>query len=138
MLELEAPAASIDIQCCGSEVMTLQHNSVDLVMTSPPYYNLERYFDEPGQCWRDYPDLEQWKVGYLTKTLQTARDALRINGYVAINIDAINAQIAIDAARDASLVLHEQLSLRIGRDHFSRNKGHANSNTEPILVFKRA
>ena len=70
---------------CGSEHAQLR-GQFDLVLTSPPYFATERYFDEPGQCWRDYPKWEQWKGAYLHPTVERAKAVLRPGGKLILNV----------------------------------------------------
>jgi hypothetical protein len=37
----------------------------DILLTSPPYYTLEQYTDEDGQCYNDYASYEEWMEGWL-------------------------------------------------------------------------
>lgn len=128
---------SVQLHNMGSEVVELEHASVDLVFTSPPYFDKEKYFDEPGQCWRDYDTVEAWIDGYLRPTFRRAWDCLRPDGRMVINIDSERRDIMVDVAEDVGFRLEEELRLRTGRDHFNRKHGHVISRTEPILAFRR-
>ncbi|NGX43581.1 MAG: hypothetical protein K940chlam7_01879, partial [Chlamydiae bacterium] len=58
----------------------------DLLLTSPPYWNTEKYSNEPTQSWKRYPDLTDWTIDYLFQTLFKAASFLKIGGFAAINI----------------------------------------------------
>jgi hypothetical protein len=125
----------------GSELMEagkgLPTKRVDLVFTSPPYFDKEKYFDEPGQCWRDYPSKDLWVKNYLIPTLSAARGSLKPNGAVVINISKELEETLLSAADEVGLPLSMRLSLPVAADHFSRKRG-VRSKEEPILIFSSA
>ena len=128
---------SIDLHRMGSEKFSGYDDMLDMVFTSPPYFEREKYFDEPGQCWRDYPDKDGWFNGYLFPTMQNAARSLKRSGRVVINIDNDNREFIERAADKAGLELYDELRLKTGRDHFNRMRGHTVARTEPILFFKK-
>lgn len=109
---------------------------VDLVFTSPPYFDKERYFDEPGQCWRDYPTQEQWVQRYLAPTISRGAAALRQGGHLVFNVDTERAPLVAQCAQAAGLSFVREHKLHIGIDHFGRKQGH-DPRTEPVLVFRK-
>lgn len=109
---------------------------VSVVFTSPPYFDKERYFDEPGQCWRDYPSEAQWHTHYLAPTIRRAADALHIGGRLVLNVDELRREAVLSAARDAGLKLIDEQTLRSNPDHFLRAQGKEGVG-EPILVFEK-
>jgi hypothetical protein len=123
----------------GSETLKLDNNVGDLVFTSPPYFDTEQYFDEPGQCWRDHNTLEVWVKNYLLPTFLTAHSFLKQNGIMVINISHKHKETIISTALNAGFILQEELRLMIGRDHFSKkNEKSINISKqkfEPILIF---
>ena len=103
--------------------------------TSPPYFDKERYFDEPGQCWRDHPTRESWLDGYLVPTLRAARSCKRAGAPVVVNIDEANRSAVLEAAARVGLEPRRELRLAHNRDHFAKVHGHGSTRHEPILVF---
>ena len=103
----------------------------DLVFTSPPYFKTEKYFDEPGQCWRDYPVWEQWKGSYLRPTVETAKANLRSGGKLVLNtkhetdtwVETIGSGVAI-----------YEWPVKAGP--FARVRGEANLN-EHLIVWEK-
>ena len=131
--------AHVDVTCKGSEhaqLPALPAQSVDLVLTSPPYYTLERYYDEPGQCWREYSTQQLWSERYLTPTLTTARRALKPGGKAVINVSDELAPVVYAAAKRAGLQPNQELRMHSGRDHFDRKRQPAApERSEPLLIF---
>lgn len=116
----------------GSETMSIAPNTLDMVFTSPPYFDLERYYDEPGQCWRDYPTLDRWVEGYLFPTLSQARRGLKSGAPCVINVDDARRAIVTTTAERAGFRLEREFSLVVGRDVLNRTP----TRTEPVLVFR--
>lgn len=50
----------VELYCCGGEEYT-STTRYDLVLTSPPYYNLEVYCDEKTQCENQYLSYADWR-----------------------------------------------------------------------------
>lgn len=121
----------------GSEE-PLNLKDIDLVFTSPPYFDREKYFDDDTQCWKKFPQSDDWRDKFLFPTFVNAFKMLKKEGKLVINIDKLNKENVIVAAQHAGFILSKELKLRIGRDHFGRKAKHAGSNSEPILIFSKA
>lgn len=64
-----------------------QINKCDLILTSPPYFNLEIYTgDESLQSMSRHPKLDDW-IDWLVKSLKKCWKKLRIDGHMAIVIN---------------------------------------------------
>ena len=59
---------------------------VDLILTSPPYFNQEQYSTDKEQSYNLYPSYEDWINGYIRKTFQIGYDLLKPNGILLLNI----------------------------------------------------
>ena len=59
---------------------------VDLILTSPPYYNQEQYSQDEEQSYNLYPSYEEWINGYIRETFQIGYDLLKPNGVLLLNI----------------------------------------------------
>ena len=59
---------------------------VDLAFSSPPYFNLEKYCDEPTQCMNQFNTLDEWFDGYVAPTMQNIMGSLEPDGLFATNI----------------------------------------------------
>ena len=63
-----------------------QPQDVDLAFSSPPYFNLEKYSDEPTQCMVNYTTLDEWFDGYVVPTMTNIHNGLNSDGVFATNI----------------------------------------------------
>ena len=59
---------------------------IDLAFSSPPYFNLEKYCDEPTQCMNQFTTLDEWFEGYVVPTMQNIYNGLNPDGVFATNI----------------------------------------------------
>lgn len=124
------------ISKCGSELKIRSgYNNCDLVFTSPPYFDREKYFDKETQCWKQYPNLKIWKQKYLSPTFNNAYLCLKKGGHLVINISQDLTDIVSECALNAGFILKEKMKLIIGKDHFSKKEGNRANSYEPILVF---
>lgn len=109
----------------------------DLVFTSPPYFTKERYYDEAGQCWRDYPDLETWTLNYVRPTIERAAKWVKPGAHVIFNVSEDLAPLFSSEMRLAGLDHVTTDSLILQSDHFRRSAGKTNVRKEPVLVYKK-
>ena len=60
--------------------------NIDCAFSSPPYFNLEKYSDEPTQCMNQFDSLDNWFEGYVAPTMQNIHQGLNDDGIFATNI----------------------------------------------------
>ena len=77
---------SVQIHMLGSEVFQPQKDSLDLCFTSPPYFDTEKYSDEPTQSYKKYPTKDKWVNEFLRKTMENCYYGLKNEKYMLINI----------------------------------------------------
>lgn len=63
-------------------------NSVDMVFTSPPYYNVEKYADEETQSFIKFDTKQKWLDGFLRILCIKAYNCLKHGGKFILNINA--------------------------------------------------
>lgn len=63
-----APVENVDLKQIGY---------VDMVLTSPPYYNLEVYSTENTQCENRFPSYEEWKSEWLFPLIKNCSEVCR-------------------------------------------------------------
>lgn len=71
---------------CGSEEFLPDAESLDLCFTSPPYFDTEKYSDEPTQSFIKFPSKDAWSRGFLLKTFENCYHGLKWGGFMLINI----------------------------------------------------
>lgn len=76
---INAPAEDAAIPC----------NYFDMVFSSPPYYNIEKYSKEPTQSYIRYPKLMDWLENFLFTVIEKSCKALKRQGYLIINISDV-------------------------------------------------
>lgn len=69
-----------------SEEFIPEPGSYDAAFSSPPYFNLETYSDEPTQCMNRCDNLDAWFELYVEPTLNMVHTALDLDGTYAVNI----------------------------------------------------
>jgi hypothetical protein len=61
-------------------------NQMDVIFTSPPYFDTEHYSDDEGQSFLNYDNLDSWLTGFMFKVIEGCWKMLRDGGILAINI----------------------------------------------------
>ena len=59
---------------------------LDMVFTSPPYFDREQYSDDDEQSFKAYPMYSDWRDNFLKPTLTNAYESLRNDRYLLWNI----------------------------------------------------
>ena len=68
----------------------------DLVFTSPPYFDLERYSEDATQSLQSYPKFEDWYQKFLLVSVFASVDCLQPGGVLALNINNTKEHNIID------------------------------------------
>tara|TARA_Y100001963_G_scaffold159620_1_gene264131 strand:+ start:2798 stop:4381 length:1584 start_codon:yes stop_codon:yes gene_type:complete len=83
-------------------------NKIDLVFTSPPYFNAEGYSTDETQSCIKFPEYEGWRDGFLRPTLETCVEYLKSGGYLLWNIaDIKSGQSMYPLESDSKQILNE-------------------------------
>lgn len=109
----------------------------DLVFTSPPYFDTEKYSEEETQSYLKFPTYEKWLNGFLRKLVENSIDLLNNGGYFIINI--ANVKNAKNLESDFNEICKGFLDLKYVKMYkmqlSSINKlGHK---YEPIFVYNK-
>ncbi len=84
-----------ELHLLGSETQEmrdkLQPNSVDLCFSSGPYFDCEKYSDEPTQSYLKFPTPEAWLAGFVGQTLDNCAYCLRDGGTLAVNLADVDS-----------------------------------------------
>jgi len=119
------------------EKAELKDNYYDLVMTSPPYFDIEIYADDPSQSVQKNKNERYWYDNYLTVWLNICLNALQVNGILALNINQFKHHHYVNWLLD---------DMRKNKNwNFLGIVGYANSNkinqnkilVQPIFIWKK-
>ena len=66
-------------------------DTFDIIFTSPPYFNVERYGHDDTQSWVRYKDIDGWNTQFLQKSLDNMIPTLRSGGKLCVNISDVYA-----------------------------------------------
>jgi hypothetical protein len=64
-------------------------NQIDLIFTSPPYFNVEKYSTDDTQSWIRYKKIDAWNKHFLHTALGKMIPTLKSGGIMAINISDV-------------------------------------------------
>ena len=119
----------------------------DLVFTSPPYFDLERYTTESNQSWKRYKKLDAWLKGFLFKSIEKAWNHLEKDGHLIINISDVYCHHTINKICDPMNDFIDTLanSEYIGccgyqmmkRPNSKSLKGKSGKFAEPVWIWKK-
>lgn len=127
---------SIEIHCECQEDYAPQKEYFDIVFTSPPYFDCEKYSDEPTQSYIRYPTITKWCAGFLEPLISNAYDALKPNGAFVLNIANTKnvknlEELSVILAEMAGFSLEDTLKLTLSS---IAGKG---VKYEPMFVFRK-
>lgn len=126
------------LQACAEEVDTSTLGQFDIIFTSPPYFNLEVYTDDPHQSCHRYPQLEMWRDYFLFRAIDRLLPTLKPRGVFAINIKNSNkwkidlCQQMVDFIVSKGLRQKETITLPVAK---RPGMGVEKDSSEPIYVF---
>lgn len=140
-LMTNSPAFTASMINSGSELEHPKKESCDAVFTSPPFFDREKYFDEPGQCWRDHNTLESWRDAYVIPTLLNAQSSLKSGGRLALHLPLNLVDLFIKAVSDncADLVRTPEcdIEIELRADHFSKVHGYHCNKKELLITWQK-
>ena len=103
-----SPALAKEEPPVGGQPKPFKVPEVDMVFTSPPYFNREAYGEDEKQSYKKFPGYDQWKEGYLQPTLQTAVEYLRPGCYLIWNIaDLLQGKEYLPLEEDSRQILRD-------------------------------
>ena len=136
---------NIDLMRRGAEETPLPPNSIDLVLTSPPYFNLELYTaGEASQSHVKFPTASWWERHFLGALMAHAFVALRPGCLALINV--ANNRMLLDGGLDLEAAVRRQAAragfenertLYMLKPSATADTHAGTSHSEPIFVFRK-
>jgi SAM-dependent methyltransferase len=129
-------------QGAAEEVLpSFASESANLVFSSPPYFDTERYSDDRSQSYVRFPEYGEWRVRFLEFVLDESVRVLKPGGYLALNVCNVeNYSIADDAMRYCSSLLRHESTFRLclARKPYLKKSDLGAYKYEPLFVFRKA
>lgn len=75
--------------CAEDENINLFNEKFDLIFTSPPYFDKEKYDQSENQSYKKYKGFDSWMKDFLFKTIELRTENLKSGGHLVINISDI-------------------------------------------------
>jgi hypothetical protein len=138
-------SVSIRPQCAEDENV-VDNELFDLIFTSPPYFDKEKYDQSIMQSYVKYKRFGDWMEKFLFKTIELRSKNLVKGGYLVINISDIYTRkklyMICDTMNDyiASTGDYEYvgaMGLRMPKRPMSKSAQKAGVNGEPIWIWKK-
>lgn len=85
-------------QGCAIDVLGRMKNCfADLVFTSPPYFDKERYAYDELQSFSQFGSYEEWRLGFLATAVRRAFEVLKLGSHLVLNVsDSARFKLATD------------------------------------------
>lgn len=121
-----------------------KYGNVDMCLSCPPYFTLEKYSDNEKQCYNKFDNYKDWITKYWRKTVKNCYSILKDGGYFVLIIkdkyDTFNLKDDMcKVIEKCGMTIVETLQYDSSRDHLTqkRKTGVVMNNSEYILVYKK-
>ena len=127
---------------CAEDLMPLlPARSADLVFSSPPYFNWEKYSEEGSQSFIRFNAYEGWKEGFLMPIIAQSFRVLKRGGKLVMNVSMgrrrPNASDVMPIGMAAGFRFVECFPLLITRIPYLHPRNDAPHKSEALLVFRK-
>lgn len=146
LLNEQGQGRGFSMNCVPSEEFDPEPGFYDAAFSSPPYFNLETYTNEPTQCMNRYTNLDLWFEGYVVPTLKMIYKGLASNSIYAVNIaDYKNGKESFaivdrwkDTSKKVGFQYVEQIDMLLNvRPGVGNNKLEKAYKSEGIYLFRK-
>jgi 16S rRNA G966 N2-methylase RsmD len=87
LIELDLAGSAEILTGCAEDLMRqLPRCSAELVFSSPPYFNWEKYASDASQSFIRHATYEAWRDGFLEPVMQESARVLRGSGRLVVNV----------------------------------------------------
>jgi SAM-dependent methyltransferase len=126
-------------ECAEVRLPRMPAESVDLVLSSPPYFDNERYSGASSQSCVRFPTYEEWKHRFLAVIITECHRVLRPGGSLLLNVSNVRgAPVAEDAAQMGSRLFLARPPIQLLLRCLPNSSTQRTSfRSEPILVLQK-
>ena len=123
----------------GAENMSkYDFENVDLILTSPPYFNLEIYSESKYQSENMFSTYDEWRDQWLRIVIRKSLDNLNQNGYSAWNVHDVGKMKMISDVEkihfDFNFNIHDEIALSSSKRQANDNRKKNNDLTRIFNV----
>ena len=126
---------------CAEEIMPTIQDSYDLIFSSPPFFNVEKYSKMPNQSYIKFPEYKKWLDGFLRVIIKESYRLLKIGGHLILNLKNYKkepiADDSIGLAKEFGFVLEKTYKMRLSNLEYNIKKEEKTWHFEPIIVFTK-
>ena len=119
---------------CAEDLLGKSIWNPDLVMTSPPYFDVEKYTNEPTQSYIRFPTEMEWYEGFLRSLIRGSYQDLMSGGFLVLNVNADMVERTKKISKEEGFIFHRTWGMLLSQHQFNKSTG-GTYKTEPILVF---
>jgi hypothetical protein len=123
------------------ELLGVPTKSAELVFSSPPFFNWERYSKSYSQSYRRFPKYEMWRRSFLESVIAESYRILTNGGHFALNVSNGNRLPSVTdvrtAARRAGFRLLTSHRVGMPRVPYLHPRNGGSVKTELLLVFRK-
>ena len=126
------------IQGCAEDLLGKNTWRPDLIFTSPPYFDVEKYSDEPTQSYLRYPTVDSWYEQFLSVAIKGAYADLTDDGFMLLNVNPDMKDKTKEIAERHGFVWLADWDLMLSKNQFFTEDGvKSGFRSEPVLVFSK-
>jgi 16S rRNA G966 N2-methylase RsmD len=132
----------VEIYNVGAEYMNdYMKEKVDIILTSPPYFNLEIYSDEKTQSENQYSSYEQWRDLWLADVIKKSISHLNDFGVSCWNVHSVGKMKMIeDVAKihhDLDFKKEKEFSLNSSKRQANQSEAKKDKNSDITICYKK-
>jgi hypothetical protein len=98
------PSARFIEGAAETQLPKLPPQCTDLVFSSPPFFDWERYSNGKNQSFKRYPSYDEWQFKFLRPVLANSFRVLRKKGYMVINVTDGNRRPTLAEIQDLARI----------------------------------
>lgn len=124
------------VTSCAEDILGSGRWKPDLIFTSPPYFDVEKYTDNPTQSYLRYPEEHIWYRDFLGRCISGAFADLAEGGHLVLNVNSDMGDRTVKLAKEAGFVLVAEWELLLSQHQYNK-KTCGTYRYEPIFVFRK-
>jgi hypothetical protein len=133
--------ASIHHGCAEDVMRNWPTSRPDLVFSSPPYYDWERYSGHRTQSYRRYRSYAEWLTGFLEPVIECSYAMLKPGGRLVLNVSngqrLPTPEVVERLAKTVGFRLEDRLPLLLARVPYLHPRSSNPYKPELLIVFRK-